>query len=102
MSNWVNLNSCSCGISPTVWQRSRFPREFQSKIQVVFDGVDTEYYKPNSQAVFTISAGSSFSAGDEILTYIARGMEPMRGFTQFMEAAALVQQRRPRCQIMVA
>jgi glycosyltransferase involved in cell wall biosynthesis len=102
MPNWVNLDSCSCGISPTEWQKSRFPREFQSKIQVVFDGIDTEYYKPDPQAVFAVPEKNTLSGDDEVLTYATRGMEPMRGFPQFMAAAALVQERRPNCHILVA
>ena len=103
MPNWVNLHSCSRGISPTQWQRSRFPREFQSKIDVIFDGIDTEYYKPDPQAVFTLAKPEiTFCAGDEVLTYATRGMEPMRGFMQFMEAAAMVHQRRPNCHVLVA
>jgi glycosyltransferase involved in cell wall biosynthesis len=103
MANWVLLHACSRGVSPTEWQRSRFPREFQRKIEVIFDGVDTEYYKPDAAAVFTVPAtGASFSTADEVVTYATRGMEPMRGFHKFMEAAALIQQRRPRCHIVVA
>jgi len=101
--NWVLLQACSQGISPTEWQRSRFPQEFQSKIEVVFDGVDTEYYQPDPQAVFTVpGTGVTFSPKDEVVTYATRGMEPMRGFIQFMEAAALLQERRPNCHIVVA
>lgn len=103
MANWVLLHACARGVSPTEWQRSRFPGEFQGKIEVIFDGVDTEYYKPDTAAVFTVPAtGATFSAADEVVTYATRGMEPMRGFHQFMAAAALIQQRRPRCHIVVA
>lgn len=103
MPNWVNLHSCSRGISPTHWQRSRFPGEFQSKIDVIFDGVDTEYYQPDPQAVFTVPGSEiALAAGDEVVTYATHGMEPMRGFIQFIEAAALVHQRRKNCHILVA
>lgn len=102
-ANWTNLHSCSRGISPTCWQRSRFPTEFQSKIDVIFDGVDTEYYRPDSEATFVLPGSNTvYSTADEILTYATRGMEPMRGFTQFMEAAAIVQERRPHCHVLVA
>lgn len=38
---------------------------------------------------------------DEIVTYVARGMEPYRGFPQFMEAIALLQKQRPNCHTVV-
>jgi glycosyltransferase involved in cell wall biosynthesis len=38
---------------------------------------------------------------DELVTYVARGMEPYRGFPQFMEAVALIQQQRPNCHVVV-
>ena len=37
-----------------------------------------------------------------LITYATRGMEPYRGFPQFMEAVALIQQRRPKCHVVVA
>jgi glycosyltransferase involved in cell wall biosynthesis len=37
----------------------------------------------------------------EIVTYVARGMEPYRGFPQFIEAVALLQQRRPQCHVVI-
>ena len=37
----------------------------------------------------------------ELVTYSARGLEPYRGFPQFMEAVALIQQQRPNCHIVV-
>jgi glycosyltransferase involved in cell wall biosynthesis len=37
----------------------------------------------------------------EIVTYVARGMEPYRGFPQFIESVALLQQRRPQCHVVI-
>jgi len=37
----------------------------------------------------------------EIITYVARGMEPYRGFPQFMEALAEVQKRRPNATAVI-
>jgi glycosyltransferase involved in cell wall biosynthesis len=41
------------------------------------------------------------SAVEEIITYVARGMEPYRGFPQFMQAVASLQQLRPHCHVVV-
>src|SRR5690606_21635580 len=39
--------------------------------------------------------GMDLSGARELVTYAARGMEPYRGFPQFMEALSLLQKRRP-------
>lgn len=46
----IDLYSCDAGLSPTQWQKSQFPKEFQHKIKVIHDGVDTEFYKLDNDA----------------------------------------------------
>ncbi|MBF2020676.1 MAG: glycosyltransferase family 4 protein [Hydrococcus sp. C42_A2020_068] len=98
----VDLYSCDRGLSPTNWQRQQFPPEYQSKITVLHDGIDTAFFQPKPGAKLVLSAiNSDLSHAEEIITYVARGMEPYRGFPQFMEAIALLQQRRPHCHVVV-
>ena len=47
------------------------------------------------------SLNLDLSQAKEIVTYVARGMEPYRGFPQFMEAVFLLQQRRPQCHVII-
>jgi glycosyltransferase involved in cell wall biosynthesis len=96
----IDLYTCDRGLSPTYWQRSQFPEEFHSKISVLHDGVDTEYFKPNPSAKLVLP-NLDLSHVDELVTYVARGMEPYRGFPQFMEAIAYVQERRPNCHVVI-
>jgi len=87
-----DLVSCDRGYTPTEWQKRQFPPEFGPKIEVLHDGIDTEYYQPSP-------AGG---VGDrEVVTYVARGMEPCRGFPEFMTALALLQRHRPRLEAIV-
>lgn len=98
----LDLCSCDRGLSPTHWQRQQFPEEFHSKIKVLHDGVNVSFFQPKSGAKLVLpSLGIDLSDVDEVVTYVARGMEPYRGFPQFMEAVALIQQRRPRCHVVV-
>ena len=98
----LDLASCDYGLSPTQWQRHQFPPEFHSKIKVLHDGIDTEYFQPKPGAKLVLpDVNLDLSAVDEIVTYVARGMEPYRGFPQFMEAIALLQQKRPNCHVVV-
>ncbi|MBW4680146.1 MAG: glycosyltransferase family 4 protein [Microcoleus vaginatus WJT46-NPBG5] len=96
----IDLYSCDWGVSPTNWQRSQFPKEFHSKISVLHDGVDTDYFKPNPGAKL-ILPNLDLSGVDEIVTYVARGMEPYRGFPEFIESIAYIQERRPNCHVVV-
>jgi glycosyltransferase involved in cell wall biosynthesis len=96
----IDLYSCDWGLSPTYWQRSQFPPEFHSKISVMHDGVDTEYFKPNPGAKLVLP-NLDLSHVDELVTYVSRGMEPYRGFPEFIQAAAYIQERRPNCHIVV-
>lgn len=45
--------------------------------------------------------GLDLSNCDEVVTYISRGMEPYRGFPQFMAAVALLQQQRSHTHVVV-
>jgi glycosyltransferase involved in cell wall biosynthesis len=66
------------------------------------DGVDTSFFQPKSGAKLILPAiDLDLSAVDEVVTYATRGMEPYRGFPQFMEAVALIQARRPNCHVVV-
>ncbi|MBO0347768.1 glycosyltransferase family 4 protein [Phormidium pseudopriestleyi FRX01] len=96
----IDLASCDWGVSPTYWQRSQFPPEFHSKLSVVHDGVDTEYFKPDPGAKLVLP-NLDLSHVDELVTYVARGMEPYRGFPEFIEAVGYIQERRPNCHVVV-
>jgi len=96
------LDACDCGWSPTAWQRSRFPEPYQQKIDVAFDGVDTDRLRPDPAAQFALPDGRTFSVADEVITYVSRGLEPQRGFPQFARALPAVLASRPRAQVVIA
>lgn len=89
----LDLDNCDLGYSPTNWQRSLLPKEFQPKVRTVFDGIDTELWKPNPDAPRRIG-DFTVPAGTKIITYVSRGMESMRGFDIFMRAANQLARRR--------
>ncbi|WP_262689462.1 glycosyltransferase [Kordiimonas aestuarii] len=88
------------GQSPTLFQKSRFPRMFQNHISVLHDGVDTEFFSPK-KGVGVKVGDKVLTANDEVITYVARGMEAYRGFPQFMEAVSKLQKVRPRLQVVI-
>lgn len=96
-----DLAQCDLGLCPTRFQREQFPAVFQSKLTVLHDGIDTGYFHPEPGARFVLD-GLDLSGADEIVTYATRGMEPYRGFPQFMRAAARLLARRPGLHVVVA
>lgn len=96
----MDLHGCVRGICPTRWQLEQFPVEFRSKISVIHDGIDTEYFSPDPGAKMVLP-GLDLSGATEIVTYATRGMEPYRGFPQFLEAAVEVVKRRPDCHVVI-
>ena len=97
-----DLCATDAGVSPMHWQKKQFPAEFHSKIRVLYDGVDTAFFQPRPEAKLVLPRlNLNLSAETEIVTYVTRAMEPMRGFPQFMEAVAEIQRRRPKCHIVV-
>jgi len=97
-----DLYSCDRGLSPTYWQRQQFPLEYHNKITVLHDGIDTNFFCPKPRAKLVLPRiHLDLSQVDEIVTYATRGMEPYRGFPQFIEAVALLQQKRPNCHVVI-
>jgi glycosyltransferase involved in cell wall biosynthesis len=97
----IALADCDIGISPTPWQRSTFPQEFQAKIHVAHEGVDTDWLAPDARAKFELPGGPRLDRQDEIVTYFARGLEPMRGFHIFMRAIPEIARARPHAHIVI-
>lgn len=98
----TDLYSCDRGISPTLWQKQQFPGEFKNKIAVIHDGINTNYFSPNPSAeLYLPSIDLDLRGMKEIVTYAARGMEPYRGFPQFMEALDILEKRRTNCHVVI-
>lgn len=98
----IDLYSCDRGLSPTDWQRQQFPPEFQNKIKVHHDGIDTQFFQPQPGAkLFLPRINLDLREVPEIVTYVARGMEPYRGFPQLIETVALLQKKRPQCHVVI-
>ncbi len=99
----MDMVGCDHGVCPTQWQWSQIPEMFQEKISVIHDGIDTDLMQPAANVSFTVpNTNITLTQNDEVLTYVARGMEPYRGFPQLMQALAVLQKRRPNLQVIIA
>lgn len=98
----LDLATCDRGLSPTAWQKMQFPVEFHDKIKVHHDGIDTNYFKPVEDAKLILPRiNLDLREAKEIVTYVARGMEPYRGFPQLIETISILQQERPQCHFVI-
>ena len=105
LKNTVMLNALAeadAAYTPTEWQRQTFPEHLRSRIQVIHDGIDTDHFKPNPEAIFHIANKKiTLRSGDEVITYAARSLEPVRGFHQFMRALPEVLAKRPNVHVII-
>ncbi|MEI8236757.1 MAG: glycosyltransferase [Methylococcaceae bacterium] len=88
--------------TPTQWQRQTFPENLRHPIEVIHEGIDTDYFVPDKEAFFHIANKDvTLRAGDEVITYAARSLEPVRGFHQFMRALPEVLEKRPNAHVVI-
>lgn len=97
----MTLEVCDVGISPTMWQWSLFPEIYRPKIRVIHEGVNTSLVRPVDGAEFTLPDGRVLKKGEEIVTYVARNLEPYRGVHIYMRAVAELCRRRPNTQFIL-
>lgn len=95
------LQSADWGVSPTEWQRSRYPGWARPRISRIHDGIDTTRCAPRADVRLRLPDGREFRRGDRVISYAARSLEPYRGFPVFLEALALLQRAHPDLQAVV-
>ena len=79
-------------ISPTEWQKAQFPMQIQKACDVIYDGIDRDIYKPDKNLRSKVP----------LITYGTRGMEPIRGFPNFIKTLPLIIRRMPNIRIQIA
>jgi glycosyltransferase involved in cell wall biosynthesis len=100
-STLLSLAEADFGLSPTLWQKQTYPSEFQKKIHVVHEGVDGERLRRDESAQFTLPDGTLLHRGREVVTFVARNLEPVRGFHIFMRALPRLLAERPEAQVVI-
>jgi glycosyltransferase involved in cell wall biosynthesis len=81
----MDLASADAAVCPTAFQAAQFPPVFRPVLTVQHDGVDTDFFSPATPADDR-TLGGLVPEDARVVTYATRGMEPHRGFPQFMAA----------------
>lgn len=96
------LHDLDWGLAPTAWQAATAPLEFQNRISVIHEGIDTREIKPRAGASITLQrAGLTLEPGDEVVSFVARNLEPYRGFHRFMRMLPRLQALRPHAHVVI-
>jgi glycosyltransferase involved in cell wall biosynthesis len=90
------------GLAPTAWQASTAPAEFRDRISVIHEGIDTDLIAPRPVSTISLQkAGLSFRPGDELVSFVARNLEPYRGFHVFLRMLPRLQALRPNAHVLI-
>lgn len=89
-------------LSPTTFQRDRHPEWFRDRITVIHDGIDTQRFRPEPSAYVQLqAAGLTLRPGDEVVVFVARQLEPYRGYHIFMRALPELMKQRPNARVVI-
>ncbi|MDG5496668.1 glycosyltransferase [Niveispirillum sp. BGYR6] len=91
--NLLGLDAVDIGVCPTAWQKQLYPVEYQNKLVQIHDGIDTERACPGSARPLRLPDGRVLGPDTPIVTYVARDLEPYRGFRSAMRAAVEILRR---------
>ena len=102
IGNLLGLEAADLGQCPTRWQQSIYPERYRSMLRVVHEGVDTRVVCPNPAAKLKLpDSERELTAQDEVVTYVARNLEPYRGFQVFMRSLPAILSRRPNAHVVI-
>lgn len=92
------------GVAPTQWQWQSFPPHLRERIIRIHEGIDTDLARPNPRAEVRIRGSNGdirMRAGDEVVTFVNRNLEPHRGYHIFMRALPRILAARPQARAVI-
>jgi len=100
--NRLSFAASDWGHTATAWQRSLFPAAMQARISLLHEGVDCARARPDPNAWLKLARDDLvLTRADEVVTYVARNLEPYRGFHVLMRALPEILRRRPRARVLI-
>lgn len=104
LGNLLGLDTVDLGICPTQWQKSLYPPRHHPLLEVIHEGIDTTVVKPDAYARLRLrlpDSGIELGTEHEVVTYVARNLEPHRGFPSFMRSLPAVLAHRPNAHVLI-
>lgn len=96
----LHFDLADAAIAPTRWQADSFPLPFRNRIAVIHDGVDFGGWAGDPGVSLQV-VGTRLQKGDEVITFVARNLEPYRGYHVLMRALPDLLARRPAAHVVI-
>lgn len=98
----LGFHDLDWGLAPTHWQASTVRAPFRDRISVIHDGIDSRQVAPRAGSrIHLEKAGLHFQPGDELVSFVARSLEPYRGFNVFMRMLPQLQALRLHAHVVI-
>ena len=79
-------------VTPTAWQRQQLPQQLNERCKVIYDQIDRSLFFPDPQQ----------QSSSPVVTYGTRGMEPIRGFPEFIKSLPKLLRKWPQLRAEIA
>lgn len=88
-------------VCPTPFQAGLLPPALAARTTVVHEGIDTDQLTPAPMARFGLADGRRVGRETPLITFVARKLEPLRGFHTFLRALPQVMSALPHAQVLI-
>ncbi|MGE7157280.1 glycosyltransferase [Methylorubrum rhodesianum] len=88
-------------VCPTEFQRSLLPPALRAQASVIHEGIDTDVVRYDPDAALRLPNGRILTKARPVVTFIARQLEPLRGFPTFMRALPRLLEAVPQAEILI-
>jgi glycosyltransferase involved in cell wall biosynthesis len=99
---YLHLHAVDAAYTPTEFQQRTAPPELQYRLEVIFDGVDTQMFQRKPVPRPASFRGLTIPPGTRVVTYVSRGLESVRGFDIFMKVAKRITQQMDNVLFLIA
>ena len=108
--NLLGLEAADLGQTPTKFQHDTYPPWAREKIRIMPEGVDLDICQPDPAASFSLASTRrtwhrqvepTNSAHRKLVTFVARNLEPYRGFHILMRALPRLLRERPDVDVIL-
>lgn len=97
-----SILDANLSIVPTNFQRNQFPDPLREHLVVLHEGIDDQLFSFENPKSQTFRTGLQINPGDEVVSFITRSLEPIRGYHTFVRAAEIILKKRDRTVFVVA